>query len=241
MGCSARNPSQVGAGYLGQIKIRRTNIMNHAPKVLFIGLDAASRDLVQEWSGQGLMPNLQSLRETGSWGFTESPPAIYTGSLWPSVWTGTTPGRHGCYYNEQLRPGSYEVENFLGDAVRREPFWNELSRAGKRICVFDVPKTPVSEGLNGLHVVDWGTHDSDFLACSWPPQLIDELHRTYGSAPFRRCDWVMGQQNPEQTLKKHLMWRMDTKAAIAEDLLQRDAWDVFLTVFGESHCVGHQC
>jgi predicted AlkP superfamily phosphohydrolase/phosphomutase len=215
--------------------------MSNFPKVLFIGLDAASRDLVLDWSDLGLMPNLRRLRETGSWGFTQNAPAIYTGSLWPSMWTGMTAGRHGCYYNQQLRPGTYEIGDFLGREIHKEPFWNALSRAGKRVCVFDVPKTPVSHDLNGLHVVDWGTHDSDVLPCSWPAELIDDLHRKYGAAPFRRCDWVMDAPDAERTLRKQLLWRMETKAAIAEDLLQRDAWDVFLMAFGESHCVGHQC
>ena len=212
-----------------------------APKVLFIGLDAASRDLVLDWSEQGLLPNLRALQQTSSWGMTESAPAVYTGSLWPSVWTGTTPGRHGCYYNEQIAPGAYDVTEFLGKDVKQEPFWQALSRAGYRIGLFDVPKSPLCEGLNGMQIVDWGTHDADFPACSWPPQLIDEVHQKYGASPFRRCDWVMDGPEPEQTLRRHLLWRIDAKLAIAMDLLRREPWDLFMIGFGESHCVGHQC
>ena len=187
------------------------------------------------------MPNLRSLQERGSWGFTKNAPGIYTGSLWPSVFTGTTPGRHGCYYNEQIRPGTYEVADFLGTEIRKEPFWNELSRAGKRVCIFDIPKTPVSRELNGVQIVDWGTHDADYLPCSWPTPLIDELQNKYGASSFRRCDWVMQKAEPERTLLKELLWRAETKANIAEELLERDSWDVFMMAFGESHCVGHQC
>jgi len=212
-----------------------------APRVMFIGLDAASRDLVLEWCEQGLLPSLRALQKTSSWGMTVNAPAVYTGSLWPSVWTGTTPGQHGCYYNEQITPGAYEVTDFLGKDVKQEPFWNTLSRAGHRIGLFDIPKTPLCQGLNGIHIVDWGTHDSDIPACSWPPQLMEELHKKYGAAPFRRCDWVMDGPDPEQTLRRHLLWRVEAKLAIAEDLLQREPWDLFMIGFGESHCVGHQC
>lgn len=215
--------------------------MTIAPKVLFIGLDAASPDLVLQWTEHGLMPNLRSLGQAGSWGFTRNAPAIYTGSLWPSVWTGSTPGQHGCYYNEQIRPGTYEVATFLGKDVRKRPFFDALSRAGKRLCIYDVPKTPLCPDVNGIHVVDWGTHDADLLPCSSPAELIEEIHRKYGEAPFRRCDWVMEKADPERTLRKQLLWRISTKVNIATDLLQRGPWDAFLMSFGESHCVGHQC
>jgi len=208
---------------------------------MFIGLDAASRDLVLQWCEDGLLPHLRSFKERSAWGFTHNAPALYTGSLWPSVWTGTTPGRHGCYYNEQIAAGSYEVRDFLGADVKQEPFWNVLGRAGRRIGLFDVPKMAPCEGLNGVQIVDWGTHDSDIPACSWPPDLIDEISRKHGVSPFRRCDWVMDGPNPEVTLRKHLLWRAATKCAIAEDLLAREPWDLFMIGFGESHCVGHQC
>ena len=213
----------------------------YPPKVMFIGLDAASRDLVLDWCNEGVLPHLQSLRKTSAWGMTHNAPAVYTGSLWPSVWTGTTPGRHGCYYNEQIEPGTYQVREFLGADVRQEPFWNVVGRAGHRIGLFDVPKMPLSEGLNGIQIVDWGTHDSDIPACSWPADLIDEVSQKHGTSPFRRCDWVMDGPDPEQTLRRHLLWRAEAKLAIADDLLQREPWDLFMIGFGESHCVGHQC
>ena len=84
----------------------RFRLKRYPPKVMFIGLDAASRDLVLDWCNEGVLPHLQSLRKTSAWGMTHNAPAVYTGSLWPSVWTGTTPGRHGCYYNEQIDPGT---------------------------------------------------------------------------------------------------------------------------------------
>ncbi len=214
--------------------------MSASPKVLFIGLDAASRDLVLNWSEQGLLPNLRSLLQQGSWGLTVNAPGVYTGSLWPSFWTGTGPGRHGCYYNEQLQPGTYKVVDFLGDSVKGEPFWNTLSRAGHRIAVFDVPKAPVSEGLNGIHIVDWGTHDADFPASSWPPPLIDELNTRYGPSPFRRCDWLLEHPGGERVLLQHLLHRIEMKVSIAHDLLRREPWDLFMVAFGESHCAGHQ-
>jgi predicted AlkP superfamily phosphohydrolase/phosphomutase len=51
----------------------------------------------------------------------------------------------------------------------------------------------------------------------------------------------MDGPDPEQTLKRHLLERARAKVAIAEDLLRREPWDLFMVGFGESHCIGHQC
>jgi predicted AlkP superfamily phosphohydrolase/phosphomutase len=215
--------------------------MSLPPKVFFLALDAASKDLVLEWSDEGLLPTFRSLFETASWGTTVNAPGLYTGSVWPSLWTGVSPGRHGCYYGEQLKPGTYDVEDFLGHDVKREPFWNALGRAGRRVALLDVPKAPLCEGLNGLQVVEWGTHDAEVLACSWPPGLMAEIHDRHGASPFRRCDWVMRGPTPERDLRDMLLQRIETRVAIAEDLIGRERWDLFMAAFGDSHCVGHQC
>jgi predicted AlkP superfamily phosphohydrolase/phosphomutase len=198
------------------------------PKVVFLGLDAASKDLILPWMEEGLLPAFRSLRETSLWGTTENAPGLYTGSVWPTLWTGLTVGRHGCYYYEQLKPGSYEIQEFLGDQIRAEPFWMKLGRAGKRSVLFDVPKVGLCEGVNGIQIADWGT------------ELIDEIHRRFGESPFRRCDWVMDGSDPERTLRKMLLDRIEQKVAITKDLLKREPWDLFMTVFSESHCAGHQ-
>jgi predicted AlkP superfamily phosphohydrolase/phosphomutase len=211
------------------------------PKILFLALDAASEGLVRKWSDEGLLPTFRTLFDTASWGTIVNAPGLYTGSVWPSVWTGVNPGRHGCYYYEQFKTGTYDTEVFPLDHVKREPFWNAVGRAGRRVALLDVPKAPLCEGLNGIQVAEWGTHDADLDPCSWPPALIDEIHTRYGRSPFQRCDWVMRGATPERDLRDLLLQRIEARLAIAEDLLAREPWDLFMACFGDSHCVGHQC
>jgi len=217
-----------------------SQLNKYSPKIMYISLDAAARNLIFRWSSEGLLPHMKALLNSSARAMTRNSPGIYTGSLWPTVWTGTTPGEHGCYFNQQIIPGSYKTAEFLGKEVKRQPFWNDLQGTDHRLCLFDVPKTPLTENLNGIQIVDWGTHDSDIPACSWPPSLITEINDKYGKSAFRRCDWVMRENKPEQTLKTALLGRIDQKVAIAQDLLQREPWDLFMIGFGESHCVGHQ-
>jgi predicted AlkP superfamily phosphohydrolase/phosphomutase len=213
----------------------------HPPKVLFLSLDAASQALVRRWSDEGLLPTFRSLFAHAAWAKAVNAPGLYGGSVWPSIWTGVNPGRHGFYHFEQLKPGTYDTEVFRLEDVKHEPFWNALGRAGRRVALLDIPKAPLCEGLNGIQVADWGTHDSDLDPCSWPPTLIDEIRARYRSSGFRRCDWVMRGATPERDLRDQLLERIEARVAIAEDLLAREPWDLFMACFGDSHCIGHQC
>lgn len=211
------------------------------PRVLWLSLDAADPGLVRSLCDQGRLPTFASLFESAAWAPTRNAPGLYTGAVWPSIFTGVTPGRHGTYFCDQLRTGTYEIAEFFARDVKHEAFWGPLGRAGRRVALFDVPKAPVTEGLNGIMITDWGTHDAEEPTASWPAPLAAEIVRTYGGSPFVRCDYVMRGPDPEATLREQLLARIETKTRIALDLMGRDAWDLFAVGFGDSHCVGHQC
>ena len=66
-------------------------------KLLAIGLDAAEQSLIRPWMDSGDLPVLASLRDRAVWGRTTNEPGLYTGAVWPSIFTGVSAGRHGCF------------------------------------------------------------------------------------------------------------------------------------------------
>src|SRR4030095_13034389 len=91
------------------------------------------------------------------------------------------PARHARYCFSQLRPGSYDLVKFSPTDVKRPPFWNALGRAGRRVAIVDVPKTFPSAELNGIQLVDWGTHDPDHGYTSWPAARAAEIEERLGT------------------------------------------------------------
>ena len=155
--------------------------MSSPAKVLFIGIDAADKDLILQWSKNGDLPNLNRLFDTAAWGVTQSPTGLYVGAIWPSFYTGVSPARHARYCYEQLQPGSYEVKGVSPREVKHEPFWEALSRSGKRLAVIDVPKTYPSQLSGGLHIVDWGSHDPDPSGFAvWPESMAPDIEKQFG-------------------------------------------------------------
>jgi predicted AlkP superfamily phosphohydrolase/phosphomutase len=212
-------------------------------KLLVIGIDAASATLIDAWMADGTLPNLAALAKRGLVGRTRGLDGCFVGSTWPSLYTGTNPAQHGFHYQVQLASGSYRLEDrALGAFVERDPFWRVLSRAGKRVAVLDVPLAKVEPELNGVHVVEWGGHDSFFGYSTNPPELGSEIESRFGRHPVgTSCD--AEERSPENYLEFKTFLEEGTRrrAEWSRALLERGGWDLFMTVFTESHCVGHQC
>lgn len=216
--------------------------MPTSTRVVFIAFDAGSKDLILDWAGAGVLPTFRWLLAKGLRGDTMSLPGLFIGATWPSFMTGVTPARHGVHSWKQLKPGTYEF--FIchaGDHLKREPFWNHLSHAGRRVCILDIPLSRRSENLNGIQLVEWGSHDAQYGFMTWPPSLAREVLKRFGQHPQRgscNCD-----RGPREFLefRDDLLRGIKTKAEITRHFLKQGGWDFFAQVFTESHCVGHQC
>lgn len=216
--------------------------MSGVAKVLFIGIDAADKDLIVQWSRDGHLPNFNKLFQTAAWGVTQSPTGLYVGAIWPSFYTGVSPAKHARYCYEQLQPGSYEVKRVSPREVKKAPFWDALDRSGKRVAVIDVPKTYPSQLSNGLHIVDWGSHDPDQAGfCVWPETLAPDIEQKFGIDTMHNCNAFRTTGEEFRDFRDDLIQRIRKKTALSRYYLDRGDWDCFLTVFSESHCVGHQC
>jgi predicted AlkP superfamily phosphohydrolase/phosphomutase len=210
-------------------------------RLLVLGADALDKDLVRGWSDDGTLPAFRRLLRDGARGESEAPPGLFVGAVWPSFWTSTSPARHGRYCFEQMAPGSYETVRVRPTDTREPPFWSALSGAGRRVAVLDVPKTFVAPELNGLQVVDWGTHDPDFEGpITWPEPWRDELIARYGRDEVGNCN-RHGQSGEYARLRDQLVARVRARARMIRDVIAREEWDCVIAVFSESHCVGHQC
>ncbi|MFA4662853.1 alkaline phosphatase family protein [Pyrococcus kukulkanii] len=66
-------------------------------KVLVIGLDGATWDLIKPWAEEGALPTFKKLMEEGTWGKLESTIPPITGPAWISFATGKKPEKHGIF------------------------------------------------------------------------------------------------------------------------------------------------
>lgn len=208
--------------------------------MLIVGLDGATLDLAAPWIADGTLPNLRRLTEAGAHGRLAStiPPATFPS--WMSFMTGVNPGRHGVFDFTCREPGTYRVR-FVNATSRQAPtIWEILSRAGRRVCVLGVPGTYPPEPVNGCMVSGFDTpvttrSDASFV---YPRSYAADVD-AIGGFPF--ADFQEFSINPgwhERALRAMLS-AIERKQMLAQSLIQREPWDCFMLLFGESDTVAH--
>jgi predicted AlkP superfamily phosphohydrolase/phosphomutase len=213
-------------------------------KVLLIGLDAAEPTLLRRWAAEGTMPAMRGLMDRGTSGAVQGIDGFYVGSTWPSFYTGLNPAAHGFHRIEQLTSGTYQFSRPLDDAdgIGGVPFWRRASDVGRRVAILDVPLTRLERELNGIQIVEWGGHDSVFGFTASPPRVAAHVRASVGEYPLpSNCDGPRTTAADFDTFTTALERAVATKATLTLELLQQDDWDLFVQVFTEGHCVGHQC
>jgi predicted AlkP superfamily phosphohydrolase/phosphomutase len=219
-------------------------------RLLIIGLDAMDKDLIQRWAAAGKLPAFRRILEQSIWGETKNPIGLEAGGVWPGFYTGVSPARHGMYYAFlRFVAENYEQRIFRQDDFTAETFWDRLSSEGLRFAVFDAPYTFRSEKINGVHVVDWGTH----APMEWPHtgvnafkttpvDLAGEIEQGFGRDHIGNDDFVkLRTVDDYRGFRQDLIDRIKNKTDIARHLLGRGGWDCVLTVFHEAHAIGHRC
>lgn len=149
--------------------------MNTTPTspVVMLGFDAMDPGIARQLAEDGRLPHFARFFEGAAYSTVTNPPGLVVGSTWPSFWTGLWPSRHGFYCYRQLEPHSYKVRRYTPLDIAAPPFWMPLADAGLKVCVVDVPLVPLTQPRDGIHVIDWGTHDRMLSTGVWP----DEVHR----------------------------------------------------------------
>jgi len=213
---------------------------NSAGRVLMIALDAAEPSLVEKWMDEGLLPNLRRLRDQGSSGRLSTSADWLAGSPWPTFYTGTTPAEHGIYHILQWQPDRMTFGRPSPEWLPLRPFWRDLGQNGRRVIALDLPMTYPPEPISGVEISGWATHDLLSPAASYPEEILSWVRRQLGPSPMR--EEVGGLQRPKGLLhlRDELIRATTLVADLAENLMRREAWDLFVMGFGATHRGGHK-
>src|SRR5215211_5021338 len=213
--------------------------MKNVPKVVVIGLDAATWTVIRPLMAEGKMPNLAKLMKSGVSGGLESVLPPITPPAWTSFMTGKNPGKHGIYNFIKAERSSYAM-TYANATSRRSPtVWKLLNDAGYSVGTMNVPFTYPPEKLNGFQIsgMDTPSESSPFIH---PPELRDELVENIGGIvhDLRFLGAMSTDQRRNQVLVE--MEKLDqqwTKAALY--LLEHHRQDVMMFVFMSIDTVQH--
>jgi predicted AlkP superfamily phosphohydrolase/phosphomutase len=215
--------------------------MAHRPtagsRLLVVGLDGATFDLIRPWAAAGVLPTFRHILAAGAHAPLRSTIPPVTPLAWSSFVTGTNPGQHGIYGFVARRPGTYDW--YATNAAMRQgiSLWNWASRYGRQVGVFNMPMTFPPELIPGGYMVSgMGVPDVD-VPFAFPEELQRDLLRRYRAEqlveqPVSLYDYA--------SFLDYLFQTIDDTLDITNYLLDRwPATDLLCTVFTATDRVQH--
>jgi len=208
-------------------------------KLLIIGLDAATFDLINPWVAEGKLSNLARLMSAGTSGRLASVVPPITPPAWTSFMTGKNPGKHGVFDFLETEPGTYSLRYLNGNSRRAKTIWRMLNDAGYTVGTMNIPFTYPPEHLDGFQISGMATpsENSPFV---YPPALRRELESCLGR--FRLDQRYLGfmSTNPRRRQVIEDMKNLDKQWLRASlYLIEKHPADVMMFTFMSIDTVQH--
>ena len=146
-------------------------------KVIVIGIDAASWNLIDPWIQEGELPFLQKIMQNGVSGNLKSSIPFITSPAWKCFSTGKNPGKLGVYYWFTFDRAKKEIRLCSSVSFKSKELWDYLSESGIRCGVINMPLTYPPKELNGIMIS--GIHAHDDSEYTYPKQLKKQLQTEY--------------------------------------------------------------
>jgi predicted AlkP superfamily phosphohydrolase/phosphomutase len=204
-----------------------------AQRVLILGLDGATWDVLNPLMAEGHMPRLKEVVTRGASGILQSTVPPITPAAWTTFLTGRKPGAHGIIDFERYDPASHKLSfnsTFCLDHVRT--LWQILGEKGLKVGSVNVPMTYPARPLNGFLISGFETPGPQ-SAFVYPPQLKDEVLRRFPD-PTLRSNWrrkTAGGVGVFQQNLDYIARSFHQGASMTTWLADSHGWDVLMVVF----------
>jgi predicted AlkP superfamily phosphohydrolase/phosphomutase len=209
-------------------------------KVMVLGLDGATWDILEPLAAEGLLPNLERLRRAGASGELESVFPPLSPVAWTGVMTGKNSGKHGVFefLEHDHNPLSGRVNS--SRAIRADLLWEIAARHGKKTIAGGVPMSypprPAAE-FPGFYLGDFLSPENaaDFTS---DPTLFAELEKAVG--PYRAWSTSVHDGGNEAAVVDDLIAFLDQHLKTIAFLMDRCDWDLLMFDLMATDRFGHE-
>lgn len=216
--------------------------MSETNRVLVIGLDGGTFDVLLPLVEKGLLPNISRILHDGSWGRLNSTIPPFTPVAWSTFSTGQNPGGHGVLTFEKRDQFHYHqgVKGFVDSRQLQNTLWDILSASDKRVGVMNVPLTYPPHPINGAMITGMMTPSSSH-EYTYPLELIEQLDEYVIDVEFIREEDSFRRYDlpPKSEMMAQIQKMTTQRTTNALQLLQEEAWDFFMVVYTSTDRISH--
>jgi predicted AlkP superfamily phosphohydrolase/phosphomutase len=194
-------------------------------KILIIGFDGATFDLIRPWANSGHLPNLARLMNSGVHGDLLSTLPPVTSPAWPTFMTGCNPGKHGVF--DFIQPSGANFTLVNSTRIKQPTLWQRLSEAGYRVGVINVPVTYPPRAINGFMIT--GLLSPRNSQISFPADLISRYQPELGD--YRIAPEIQYKPGLEAEFIADIYSLIRTRGEWGLKLMAQESWDVLMVHF----------
>lgn len=191
-------------------------------KVLVIGLDGATFDLLSPLLKENMLPTLKKIIDNGVSAKLISTIPPDSGTAWPALLTGRNAGKSGIF--NFARKEGYGVTPVKPSYPEGMALWDILSDRSMVVGFINVPLTYPPKKVNGFMVTGFPTPED--AVYTFPATIQSELET--------RCNGYIidvNKEGNEEQVFNHLFLAAEKRTQATLYLMERYNWDFVMTVF----------
>ncbi|MHB8565937.1 MAG: alkaline phosphatase family protein [Nitrososphaerales archaeon] len=210
----------------------------NSSKVLVVGFDGATFDIIKPMIAQGRLKHLAKLMGRGSSGNLRSTILPLSSVAWSSFVSGKNPAKHGMYDFSKRAKGSYSSVPVTSRDRGTKAIWHYASEAGKKCLIVNVPLTYPPDKLNGVMISGFPYLENkrDY---AWPRTTIDEINAKLGDASILKPNPQFLKDGDERKIFEEVNEITRRQTKILKYLIERERWDLVTTVYDATDVISH--
>jgi len=203
-------------------------------KVIVIGLDGSSWDLVNIMLAEGKLPNLKKMRDQGVATTMMSTHPAHSAPAWTTFATGVQPTDHGCLDFLVVNKDIDDLDIIDSTKITQETIYETMVRHGKTPLLINLPNTFPPKLKNTTTITSLMTRGERFIFPESLKDKYDELkqYRLSPNAQLRAKDQF------EPYIADVCQLEADRIAA-AKQLFLHEQWDFFFFLSSGTDWVSH--
>lgn len=206
-------------------------------KIMMIGLDGATFDVINPLIEEGWLPNLARLITRGASGRMLSTVPPISGPAWLSLATGMKPDSTSIYDFTYRKGPGYELQPISSSDFTNRAVWDILGKAGKSVGILNYPMLVPPYEVNGFMSAGlWAAEDAVY---TYPACLKDELNSAAGGRYELSVNYHKACYEDTTLFLDDLERVLTKKLHAAGYMMKEKKWDFFWLVLSETDWLQH--
>lgn len=208
------------------------------PKVIVVGLDGATWDLIKPWAEEGKLSTFRKIMEKGAWGILKSTVPPLSPSAWVSIYTGCKPSKHGVFGFVKRKRDSYFYRPISSKDIKKPTIWDILSKFGLRSIVINALFMYPPKPINGVLITGLGTpsKQSNFVYPSSYKKFIVKNFPKY-DVDFNE-DLLIVSDNAREFISKIKDVTIE-QIKLTLYFIKNEKWDFLFSIFRALDVIQH--